>query len=76
MMSSRARDDELEMADGEGEGESDGEGEGMAECKHYRRRCKIRAPCCNEIFGCRHCHNESTTDRHELCRHDVQKVRS
>ncbi|XP_020241351.1 E3 ubiquitin-protein ligase MIEL1-like [Asparagus officinalis] len=43
-------------------------------CKHYRRRCKIRAPCCNEIFGCRHCHNESTTDRHELCRHDVQKV--
>lgn len=29
-------------------------------CKHYRRRCKIRAPCCNEIFSCRHCHNEAT----------------
>ncbi|CAL9192052.1 unnamed protein product [Musa hybrid cultivar] len=43
-------------------------------CKHYRRRCKIRAPCCNEIFYCRHCHNESTSDRHELCRQDVQKV--
>ncbi|KAJ0036014.1 hypothetical protein Pint_25052 [Pistacia integerrima] len=28
-------------------------------CKHYRRRCKIRAPCCNEIFDCRHCHNEA-----------------
>lgn len=27
-------------------------------CAHYRRRCRIRAPCCNEIFDCRHCHNE------------------
>ncbi|KAK1650108.1 hypothetical protein QYE76_067913 [Lolium multiflorum] len=29
-------------------------------CKHYRRRCRIRAPCCNDVFNCRHCHNEST----------------
>lgn len=29
-------------------------------CQHYRRRCQIRAPCCNEIFTCRHCHNEAT----------------
>ncbi|KAJ3681106.1 hypothetical protein LUZ60_015595 [Juncus effusus] len=45
-------------------------------CEHYKRRCKIRAPCCGEIFGCRHCHNEATaeTDRHQLPRHDVQKV--
>ncbi|XP_064936013.1 E3 ubiquitin-protein ligase MIEL1-like [Musa acuminata AAA Group] len=43
-------------------------------CKHYKRRCKIRAPCCNEIFCCRHCHNESTKDRHEICRFDVQTV--
>nr|GMD89944.1 probable E3 ubiquitin-protein ligase RZFP34 [Ipomoea batatas] len=28
-------------------------------CSHYQRRCKIRAPCCNEIFDCRHCHNEA-----------------
>lgn len=28
-------------------------------CSHYKRRCKIRAPCCNEIFDCRHCHNEA-----------------
>lgn len=27
-------------------------------CLHYRRRCSIRAPCCNEVFDCRHCHNE------------------
>jgi RING finger/CHY zinc finger protein 1 len=28
-------------------------------CLHYRRRCRIRAPCCNEVFDCRHCHNEA-----------------
>ncbi|XP_022973794.1 E3 ubiquitin-protein ligase MIEL1-like [Cucurbita maxima] len=49
-------------------------------CKHYRRRCKIRAPCCNEIYPCRHCHNEATSvmtrpfDRHELNRFDVKQV--
>lgn len=32
----------------------------FSRCKHYRRRCKIRAPCCNEIYSCRHCHNEAT----------------
>ncbi|KAJ9549499.1 hypothetical protein OSB04_022042 [Centaurea solstitialis] len=48
-------------------------------CKHYRRRCMIRAPCCNEIFGCRHCHNETTnvmdkpSDRHDLVRFDVKQ---
>lgn len=45
-------------------------------CEHYRRRCKIRAPCCGEVFGCRHCHNEATAkdDRHELPRHEVKRV--
>ncbi|XP_033510232.1 E3 ubiquitin-protein ligase MIEL1-like isoform X5 [Nicotiana tomentosiformis] len=49
-------------------------------CKHYRRRCRIRAPCCNEVFDCRHCHNEATSslhnvfDRHELVRNDVKQV--
>ncbi|ERN16907.1 hypothetical protein AMTRI_Chr02g264560 [Amborella trichopoda] len=49
-------------------------------CKHYKRRCKIRAPCCNEVFPCRHCHNEakslvsSPSERHDLCRHDVRQV--
>lgn len=32
----------------------------QSRCKHYRRRCLIRAPCCNEIFPCCHCHNETT----------------
>ncbi|XP_051214312.1 E3 ubiquitin-protein ligase SRFP1 isoform X1 [Lolium perenne] len=43
-------------------------------CKHYRRRCRIRAPCCNDVFNCRHCHNESTKDGHELDRHAVELV--
>lgn len=34
-------------------------GAGVYGCAHYRRRCKIVAPCCGEIFWCRHCHNES-----------------
>ncbi|KAG6435165.1 hypothetical protein SASPL_100034 [Salvia splendens] len=29
-------------------------------CDHYRRRCKLKAPCCDQIFTCRHCHNEAT----------------
>lgn len=49
-------------------------------CKHYRRRCMIRAPCCNEIYSCRHCHNEATNklrnhyEHHELVRQDVEQV--
>ncbi|XP_051118920.1 E3 ubiquitin-protein ligase MIEL1-like [Andrographis paniculata] len=49
-------------------------------CKHYRRRCRIRAPCCDKIFTCRHCHNEATIslsnpeENHELVRHDVKQV--
>lgn len=27
-------------------------------CSHYRRRCKLVAPCCGEVFWCRHCHNQ------------------
>ncbi|KAI3511840.1 hypothetical protein L1887_19000 [Cichorium endivia] len=50
-------------------------------CSHYRRKCKIKAPCCNEIFNCRHCHNEAKNaldidpvHRHDVPRHEVKKV--
>ncbi|CAI0444616.1 unnamed protein product [Linum tenue] len=49
-------------------------------CPHYRRRCHIRAPCCNEVFTCRHCHNEAINDinvdqklRHDMPRHEVRQ---
>ena len=28
-------------------------------CRHYRRRCKIVAPCCGVVFPCRFCHDEA-----------------
>uniref|UniRef100_M4CU25 CHY-type domain-containing protein n=1 Tax=Brassica campestris TaxID=3711 RepID=M4CU25_BRACM len=46
-------------------------------CEHYKRRCKIRAPCCNLIFPCRHCHNDAANalpdpkERHDLVRQNV-----
>ncbi|KAK4345748.1 hypothetical protein RND71_035924 [Anisodus tanguticus] len=49
-------------------------------CSHYRRRCKIRAPICDEIFDCRHCHNDSKNclevdplKRLDVPRHDIKK---
>ncbi|KAL6145748.1 hypothetical protein ACLB2K_056433 [Fragaria x ananassa] len=56
-------------------------GSGQLGCMHYRRRCKIIAPCCDEVFDCRHCHNESKNslavqpvNRHDVPRHDLKKV--
>ncbi|KAH7433820.1 hypothetical protein KP509_07G088000 [Ceratopteris richardii] len=49
-------------------------------CPHYRRRCKIRAPCCDKVFDCRHCHNEAMAKEgndlqfHEVPRHMVEEV--
>lgn len=50
-------------------------------CAHYTRKCKIRAPCCGEVFDCRHCHNEAKNslevdllDQHEIPRHEIKKV--
>ncbi|XP_059667570.1 E3 ubiquitin-protein ligase RZFP34-like isoform X2 [Cornus florida] len=57
-------------------------GSGHFGCSHYRRRCKIIAPCCDEIFDCRHCHNESKNSlevdplsRHDIPRHELKRVR-
>jgi len=50
-------------------------------CAHYRRRCKLVAPCCGEVFWCRHCHNEvherdeaNPEKRHEIERKLVKEV--
>lgn len=55
--------------------------QGQHGCKHYRRRCKFMAPCCQQEFWCRHCHNEDKhqnepdpTKRHELDRKSVTEV--
>ncbi len=38
------------------------QGAGAYGCSHYRRRCKLVAPCCPEVFWCRHCHNQVMHD--------------
>jgi RING finger/CHY zinc finger protein 1 len=30
----------------------------MISCPHYNRNCSFIAPCCNKIYGCRHCHDD------------------
>ncbi|KAJ1298812.1 hypothetical protein BS78_01G482300 [Paspalum vaginatum] len=65
--------------------EDDAGGAEQYGCVHYRRKCKIRAPCCGEVFDCRHCHNEAKAslqdslkigvhDRHVVPRHEIKLV--
>ncbi|KAK2983119.1 hypothetical protein RJ640_022591 [Escallonia rubra] len=56
-------------------------GFGQHGCSHYQRRCRIRAPCCDEVFDCRHCHNEAKNSihvdqklRHDVPRHQIKQV--
>lgn len=56
-------------------------GKGLYGCKHYRRRVMLIAPCCNEKFWCRHCHNEAKyqeesdwKQKHELDRKRITEV--
>eukprot|EP00890_Picochlorum_soloecismus_P005086 jgi/Picsp_1/5579/NSC_02938-R1_ring finger and chy zinc finger domain-containing protein 1 len=56
-------------------------GSGLYGCKHYRRRVKFVAPCCGEVFACRHCHNEAKQQmeedpakQHELDRKGIKEV--
>lgn len=50
-------------------------------CEHYKRGCKLRAPCCGELFSCRFCHDKVKSDgekdfslKHNMNRHNVQSV--
>ena len=46
--------------------------EAVVGCTHYRRRCKLRSPCCGELFSCRFCHDADKS--HTMNRHDVKSV--
>ncbi|XVF54236.1 hypothetical protein PTKIN_Ptkin05aG0164300 [Pterospermum kingtungense] len=41
-------------------------------CKHYKRNCKLFAPCCNQLYSCIHCHDEVAD--HSLDRKSVTKM--
>lgn len=47
-------------------------------CKHYRRKCRVVAPCCGDVFWCQHCHNEvkntGGSDAHEIDRTSIKQV--
>ncbi|KAG4378761.1 hypothetical protein GLYMA_17G096900v4 [Glycine max] len=41
-------------------------------CKHYKRNCKLFAPCCNQLHTCIHCHNEESD--HSVDRKSITKM--
>ncbi|CAH8355874.1 unnamed protein product [Eruca vesicaria subsp. sativa] len=41
-------------------------------CKHYKRNCKLLAPCCNQLFTCIRCHDEETD--HSVDRKLIKKM--
>ena len=50
-------------------------------CAHYRRKCRLVAPCCGGVYSCRFCHDEQQHDlepdpqrKHKLNRHAVREV--
>ena len=55
--------------------------DGTPGCQHYQRRVKLVAPCCGDVYFCRHCHNEERYDgcadpkvAHQMDRTLVQEV--
>jgi len=41
-------------------------------CKHYKRFCKLIAPCCGNTYSCRFCHDEK--EDHKLNRYKVSTI--
>ena len=41
-------------------------------CKHYKRNCRIVAPCCGEVFACRLCHDDQQS--HHIDRKKIAYV--
>lgn len=50
-------------------------------CEHYKRKCKLVSPCCEQIFSCRLCHDEIKDEQeldhekaHTLDRKKIDKI--
>ena len=41
-------------------------------CVHYKRGCKLLAPCCDKFILCRLCHDEEND--HEINRHNIKQI--
>lgn len=46
----------------------------MLGCKHYARRCKLKAKCCNLFVSCRFCHDEAMLEDHEMDRFATERI--
>jgi len=42
-------------------------------CSHYKRKCKLVAPCCGGVYSCRFCHDDSVSG-HTIDRRLVTEV--
>lgn len=47
--------------------------EGVLGCRHYQSNVALSAPCCNEFFVCRFCHDQATPS-HQVDRHSVDRL--
>ncbi|KAI8059471.1 zinc-ribbon-domain-containing protein [Gongronella butleri] len=43
---------------------------GILGCEHYQRQCKLQANCCQKIYPCRFCHDDS--ESHAIVRTDTK----
>jgi RING finger/CHY zinc finger protein 1 len=50
----------------------DSEAAAMFQCAHYKRKCRLVAPCCNRLYNCRFCHDEQ--ENHVLDREGIKQV--
>jgi len=46
---------------------------GYIGCQHYKRKCKLVAPCCDKIYSCRFCHDDDVVG-HTIDRRKVVEV--
>ncbi|KAI7902171.1 zinc-ribbon-domain-containing protein [Cokeromyces recurvatus] len=41
-------------------------------CKHYQRKCKLQANCCQKIYSCRFCHDD--IEDHTIIRNETKNM--
>jgi hypothetical protein len=56
--------------------------DGVLGCAHYKRKCQLKCPKCEEFFTCRLCHDDEKNlherdpkKMHEMERHKVKEIK-
>ena len=66
---------QMESSSSKQNSNAEGSGKRKAEgivCIHYERECEVVAPCCNQVYACRLCHDD--VEDHTLPRFEIQEV--